>query len=85
MKTGITLSLSPDGQRLAKAGDATVEIWDIATGELTRTLEKPDHLSGHQLLWSPDAQWICDVRHREMSVWDANTGRLAYNYSTIVW
>src|SRR5262249_33249646 len=49
------IAYSPDGQLLAStASDRTVKIWNAATGEEMRTLERQSDWS-QALAWSPDS------------------------------
>jgi WD40 repeat protein len=70
------LAWSPDGQRLASAGeDGTVKVWDTATGQETLTLK------GHtgrvrSLAWSPDGQRLASAgEDGTVKVWEADTGQ----------
>jgi WD40 repeat protein len=72
-------AFSPDGTRLVGGQGNTVKIWDVTTGEVTRTLE------GHTgELWyvafSPDGTRIASAggdqgKPGEVRVWDAQTSR----------
>ena len=33
------VAVSPDGRRVVSAGDKTLKVWDVATGECVATLE----------------------------------------------
>jgi serine/threonine protein kinase/WD40 repeat protein len=72
------LAFRPDGGVLAvstrEGGGRVVQLWDVATGELTRTLEHPDGV--WRVAWHEDGVLLaaaCDD-HR-VHVWDTVTGR----------
>ncbi len=53
-----SLSFSPDGATLASgSGDASVIIWDLATGKSKRTLDTKEVLP-HVMAFSPDGSWL---------------------------
>ena len=68
---GIVYALmwSPDGQRIASAGnDSTVQIWDAATGKTLFTYRK--HKSGvGDLSWSPNGKYIASADIWNVLIW----------------
>ncbi len=55
-----SLDYSPDGQRLASIGritSATVQVSDVATGQLERRLS-PQPLCGWHVRFSPDGRYV---------------------------
>ncbi len=50
------LSWSPDGKRLAVAGQGVVTQWEVATGQLMRTTPIPG--SASDVGWSPDGKYL---------------------------
>jgi WD40 repeat protein len=69
-------AFNPDGTRIAAADASAVNIWDIETGEVIRSL---DHAATF-VSWSPDGEWITsgDYSDRALHVWEAETGILRY-------
>ena len=69
------LAFSPNGQSIASsAADKTIRLLDVATGEVTRSLEGHTH---HVLsiAWQDDGRSIASASaDRTVKVWDAETG-----------
>ena len=70
------VSFSPNGRRIASAGDDnTIKLWDSTTGEELRTLV------GHagpvtSVSFSPDGQFIASgSRDRTFKLWDVDSGK----------
>jgi beta-lactamase regulating signal transducer with metallopeptidase domain len=82
MGYGLATAFSPDGRLLAigttvpmgdKECKSGVQIWDVKTGELKRTILEPTGtVSG--LAFSHDCQQLAGGTHREVIVWDADSG-----------
>ncbi len=70
------IAYSPDGKLLAStASDRTVKIWNAATGEEVRTLERQSDWS-QALAWSPDSARLAVGRFDgTVSIYDVATGR----------
>jgi WD40 repeat protein len=79
----ISLAFSPDGTTLALAsGDATVTVWDLATGQTTHTLRADPHDSYDAVAFHPDGKQLLaggatvdDVYDGTLTVWDLTTGK----------
>jgi WD40 repeat protein len=68
-----TVEFSHDGQRLATAGQHSVQIWNAATGELLRTL--PGRERG---VFSPDGSRLAAFDSNTplaITIWDSSNGR----------
>jgi WD40 repeat protein len=76
-----TISWSPDGTRIASAGnDGSVQVWDAHTGDTLFTCQ------GHtgrirSVAWSPDGRFIASASEdRTVQIWNATTGRRTLTY-----
>ena len=69
---------SPDGSRIATTGrDATVRIFDAATGRQLRVLRghAPGGFGTYPVAWSPDGARLLSMAADGTRIWDARTGR----------
>ncbi len=74
---GKAVAYRPDGRRLAgAAGDGTVKVWDLATGQVVLTLAA-DAESADGVAFSPDGTRLATAgQDGTAKVWDAATGQL---------
>jgi WD40 repeat protein len=70
----LALSWSPDGGRVASAGnDGTVRIWDAATGKQIRVLlTNSDLVTG--VAWSPRGDRLASVTSNAVQLWNPDNG-----------
>jgi WD40 repeat protein len=73
-------NFSPDGtQFAAAASDTTVNIWDVQTGVVIRTLAYEGLSDPMSVSWSPDGTLIATGSiYSELRVWDVASGSLQY-------
>ena len=79
-----SVAYSPDGKTLASAGgDKTIKLWNVATGQLLRTLQ--GHSGGiSSVSFAPDGKTLASAGHytgaggsdNAVRVWDVETGQL---------
>ena len=70
------MAFSPDGHRLASAGDITIRLWNPDTGQ---QIAKPFTVDSADLLvtrvaFSPDGHRLASAGARTIRLWDADTG-----------
>jgi WD40 repeat protein len=71
-----SLSFAPTRELIAVACGLHVQIWNVISGSMVRTLaEQKNNVSG--IAWSPDGQYLASGgRADDVLVWDARTGQL---------
>jgi WD40 repeat protein len=71
------LAFRPDGRRVASGHNATIKIWDPATGEEYLTLFGRGGLAGTSVAFSPDgARLASGGPGGSVKIWDATSGAL---------
>jgi WD40 repeat protein len=81
-------AFSPNGAQLAADVDGAVQVWDVRSGELLRTLPGPGGLTLDQVVYSPDGKTLVgagyevdaqrNATRRVLRFWDANTGSVRH-------
>ncbi|MCR5036683.1 MAG: TIR domain-containing protein [Bacteroidales bacterium] len=77
-KSSTIVYFSPDG-RLAVTTDETINVWDIETGELIKTIEDGFY-GGSHFAFSSDGKWIASVLGADFQIWNLKTGKLINNF-----
>ena len=72
-----SLAFAPDGRLLASGSlDKTIRLWDVATGQLVRTLEGHTN-SVWSVAFSPDGRLLASAAEDQtIRLWDVQTGQL---------
>jgi WD40 repeat protein len=67
------ISLSNDDSRLASiSDDGTLRIWDVATGQVTLTLDPDGDVTASSVCFSADGNLLAAARGRHVTLWDAS-------------
>ena len=79
------IEYSPDGKFIATAAaDASIRIWDSATGTLRSTITT-DIEHPYDLHWSPDSTRLLLGSYHNNSVWEIATGKLTASVQNPNW
>jgi len=74
------VAISAEGTWLASAShDATVRIWDTATGTQRTVLRHPRRV--HGLVLAPDGTWLATTSFGTVRIWDMVTGKQRYVFT----
>lgn len=73
-------AFGPDGRVLAVATEATISMWDAATGRKLGTLRVPDG-SVRAMALSPDGRTLAAASPAAVRVWDVATGRTRHSFT----
>ncbi|HEY9853202.1 MAG TPA: WD40 repeat domain-containing protein [Leptolyngbyaceae cyanobacterium] len=75
-----SIAISQNGQFLSSVGkDNTLKIWDIPTGELTRTISGASGVASVAI--SPDGQTFANSSGSHIKIWDFRIGELPRSFS----
>jgi WD40 repeat protein len=78
----VIVAVSPDGKLVGTGcGDGIVRLWDVATGQVVRTLSGQGHIGG--VVFSPDSRMVLTARldHTDgkdtevFQMWETDTGQ----------
>jgi RNA polymerase sigma factor (sigma-70 family) len=72
----VAAARTPDGKGMAAVDEAgRLDVWDVATGRITKTLQTPGRMD-HELLFTPDGrQLLVAAQTGPNSVWDLAAGK----------
>ncbi len=84
----LAVAVSPGGEVVASSGagaDTRIRLWDLATGQLLRTLQSQPHAQG-TLAFSPDGQTLASGSEKGViTFWDWQAGKQADSLPGLVW
>lgn len=74
-----SIAISPDGRFLASGGDGTIDVWDIASGEVQQSLTGHQH-TVYSLSFHPDGKLLSSSDSDGVfMVWDRESGEVLHN------
>ena len=66
---------SPDSAMLATTSGGKVQLWDVETGDIRRTLEHPNVREVYDVAFSPDGSLLASANSDwKVRLWDVETG-----------
>ena len=75
-----SVTFAPDGKTIASASyDQTIRLWDVDTGEVKATLERPDgtHYLVTSVAFAPDGKTLASASFdRMVQLWDVDSGTI---------
>lgn len=77
-RAGLHVAVSPNGDLVAVSSyDPTIQLWNVAKGEIVQTFEKPFDEATFSIVFSPDGKVMASGDgHGKVRIWDIASGEL---------